>query len=83
VRSEIYGAARELLMNVVKHPGAGRAVIALRHGGNDVVISVADDDRGCDTEQLNSRAGGTGFGLFNIREHRRSDEIRGLTSPDP
>lgn len=69
VRVVLYRAARELLLNVVKHAGARRVAIRLAAGGDRVELEVADDGRGFDT-----RAAGEcftergGFGLFSIRE---------------
>lgn len=68
VRSLLFSAVRELLMNVIKHSGAARVVVSLGFDRDEVVVSVSDDGRGCDPGQINSSAGGGGFGLFHIRE---------------
>ena len=67
-RALLFSAARELLMNVVKHSGARHAGVWLGREGEQFVMRVSDDGRGCDAEQLNSAVGTGGFGLFHIRE---------------
>lgn len=69
VRSTVYQAVRELLLNVVKHARTNQAEIFLRREQNDLVIVVADD--GVGLEQTVSGAdpfGKGGFGLFNAQQ---------------
>lgn len=65
----LYQATRELLMNVVKHAKAKRAMVTVSEESGGVQVEVCDDGIGLDQ----SRAGyqgdpGGGFGLFSIRE---------------
>lgn len=69
----LFQAVRELLQNVAKHSGAKRAEIRLGLDENRIRVEVRDDGVGFDPERLErSFAGGTGFGLFNIRERFRN-----------
>jgi PAS domain S-box-containing protein len=65
----LFRAARELLVNVVKHAQATRAEVGMRRDGDAIRITVSDDGVGfdlSDTGLVERRAGG--FGLFSIRE---------------
>ncbi len=66
----LYRTIRELLFNIVKHAQASRAsVIADRRAGEVVHISVEDNGKGFDLEQIGYAFSPTGgFGLFHIRE---------------
>ena len=71
VRTVIFGAARELLFNVVKHAKVQHASLELscpdeRH----LRVKVADGGSGFDPETVLTRAGAPeiGFGLVEIRE---------------
>ncbi len=70
VRFFLYEAVRELLFNVVKHAGSDAARVAARpFGTNAIQITVADSGVGFDLGRLESgELGGSGFGLFSIRE---------------
>ncbi len=68
VEAMLYRAIRELLVNVAKHAGAGRVVIALTHDERNVTITVRDDGKGFDTAVLNGHSRERGFGLFSVRE---------------
>jgi signal transduction histidine kinase len=69
VRSLIFSSVRELLVNVVKHARARSARVSIVREGDNVRVSVADDGVGCDPLRAQATAsGGSGFGLFNIRE---------------
>ena len=67
----LFQAARELLVNVVKHAGATRAVVRLRRHGGSVRLVVEDDGRGFAAGNARpdprSDGRGGGFGLFSIR----------------
>lgn len=63
-RSMLYQAARELLINVVKHSGATRADITVACNQGNLVITVKDNGKGIADKTLQS----DGFGLFNIRQ---------------
>jgi PAS domain S-box-containing protein len=76
VRVLLFHAVHELLMNVIKHANATRAVVAVRRREEQVEIRVEDDGVGFDTEGVRLRVGQDGgFGLFSIRE--RLDVIGG------
>jgi PAS domain S-box-containing protein len=71
LRTALYRSVRELLHNVVRHSGADRAAVGVRHGGDRIEIRVRDNGTGFDPEAEAAaphagRAGG--FGLFEIRE---------------
>jgi len=81
VRSLLFKAVRELLMNVVKHAKAGRAEVRISRSKGAVVVEVADNGVGFDVEQLaarRNRAGG--FGLFSVRE--RLEHLGGTLTID-
>ncbi len=67
VRTLLFQAARELLLNVVKHSGAQRAVLRLQGSDSRLIeLSVRDQGRGFVTDKATPSAGG--FGLFSIRQ---------------
>jgi PAS domain S-box-containing protein len=76
VRGVLFQAARELLINVVKHAGPCRVKVSTRRDDACVLVRVEDDGVGFDAtgEALRPREGG-GLGLFNVRE--RLDELGG------
>lgn len=61
----MYRAARELVMNVVKHSGASEAWVRLSAHDGIAMLEVRDSGRGM--AAATSTEGG-GFGLFSIRE---------------
>ncbi|MBU5637039.1 PAS domain S-box protein [Geomonas sp. Red69] len=68
VRSSIFQAVREILLNVVKHSHCSLARIRLGNDGSRMVIEITDNGTGFDPEEVarkKSRSGG--FGLFNLR----------------
>jgi len=76
VRTLIFRAVRELLVNVVKHARADTARVSLLREGDSIRAEVADDGIGFDASQPvtpNHLTGG--FGLFSVRE--RLDSIGG------
>jgi PAS domain S-box-containing protein len=66
----LFEAVRELLFNVVKHAGVDSAEVHLQcTAGSSIEVTVSDTGTGFDPAQLlNAGAGGTGFGLFGVRE---------------
>jgi|GEM_PF-585495 len=69
VRSCVFQAVRELLMNVVKHAGVSQARVVMRREGRHLVIIVADDGSGFDPAEANTRkARAGGFGLFTVSQ---------------
>ncbi|MFH1570039.1 MAG: sensor histidine kinase [Gemmatimonadota bacterium] len=72
VRTLIFRAVRELLVNVIKHARASGVTVSLERDGDRICATVSDDGIGFDTAaQTGSRDGG-GFGLFSIRERMSS-----------
>ncbi|QWV94978.1 PAS domain S-box protein [Geomonas oryzisoli] len=68
VRSSIFQAVREILLNVVKHSHCSLARIRLGNDGSRMVIEIVDNGTGFDPQEVarkKSRLGG--FGLFNLR----------------
>ena len=68
----LFQAARELLVNIVKHANARKALVNIQSDGSNIKIAVEDDGIGFDTGETASRAGRNGgFGLFSVRERLR------------
>ncbi len=71
--SLLYRGLRELLMNVVRHAEAEKAKVTIGQEAGSVSLTVEDNGRGFDFDQVVSRAGDAGgFGLFSIRERLSS-----------
>jgi signal transduction histidine kinase len=68
VRVALYQAARELLVNAIKHSNAKEIEIHLHRTRDGAAVTVQDDGIGFEpsTTAMPGRQGG--FGLFNIRE---------------
>ncbi|GFO64481.1 sensor histidine kinase [Geomonas paludis] len=69
VRSSIFQAVREILLNVVKHSHCSLARIRLSSDAGRMQIEITDNGTGFDPDQVarkKSRSGG--FGLFNLRK---------------
>lgn len=65
----LFHAARELLLNVVEHSGATRAVVRLWPGDSTLRVSVEDDGAGFDASAVAPNMETmASFGLFSIRE---------------
>lgn len=64
----LFRAARELVLNVVKHARTDRAIITLENRPGWLVMTVQDHGRGFDSEKVTGGTGDSGFGLFSIRE---------------
>ncbi len=63
----LFTAARELLLNVVKHSGERHAELHLAREGDAVVLKVVDAGRGM-APAAKASPNPRGFGLFSIRE---------------
>jgi signal transduction histidine kinase len=86
LRTLFFQAARELLLNVVKHAGVDRATVTLEHDAAGwVQLTVADAGRGFDPAAMRHPTPGAakGFGLFSIQErlHLVGGELRLLSAP--
>lgn len=65
----LFNAVRELLINVRKHAGVGRAKVCIEQcGTRDCHITVSDDGRGFDPLQLGASPSGEHFGLSSMAE---------------
>jgi PAS domain S-box-containing protein len=69
----LFQSARELLLNVVKHAGTGRASVQLKSHGGELRLTVRDEGRGFEMSLLKETAASSNaFGLFSIRERMES-----------
>ena len=67
----LFHAARELLMNTLKHAGTDHARLAMTTADRSLRIEITDDGSGFDIAALDSAPATSrhgGFGLFSIRE---------------
>jgi PAS domain S-box-containing protein len=72
IRILLFQVIRELLMNIVRHARAGKAIISLRQTGKNIHVMVKDDGIGFDVARIGSTASqNEGFGLFSIQERLR------------
>jgi PAS domain S-box-containing protein len=68
LRVLLFQAARELLINIVKHTKACTAKVSIVRDGDQIRVDVEDDGVGFDSEETGSSVDTTGrFGLFSIR----------------
>ncbi|MGE5295156.1 MAG: PAS domain S-box protein, partial [Solirubrobacterales bacterium] len=69
IRTLLYRAARELLLNIIKHAEATNVSIRIDRQNKSVRMVIEDDGKGFDVSQLQRTARQQeGFGLFSIRE---------------
>lgn len=81
--STIYRMLQEALSNVNKHAEAKNVAISLAITDDIILLSISDDGRGFDPEELNARKFDKlkgGFGLEGIKE--RVELVRGLMKID-
>jgi signal transduction histidine kinase len=64
----LFRGVRELLMNVVKHARAKKTQVIIGRDGPHMRVEVRDDGDGFDTSGHPTIGGGSGFGLFSLRE---------------
>ncbi len=69
VRVLLIELVRELLFNVAKHAGTGRARLGLAHAGGVLTLTVEDDGHGFDPATLSAPtpAAPGGMGLYSVR----------------
>ncbi|HEX6422731.1 MAG TPA: histidine kinase [Acidimicrobiales bacterium] len=67
VDTAAFRIVQESLTNVIRHAGAARATVAVRHGDDGVEIEVIDDGRGA-VDANGDAGGGGGHGLAGMRE---------------
>jgi PAS domain S-box-containing protein len=69
IRSTLFQAVRELLINIAKHGQTKKAEISLRKSVGDMILQVTDRGAGFDVTKLAvKKVNKGGFGLFNIRQ---------------
>ncbi len=64
----VFQSVRELLFNVLKHAGTGRAELSVEINAGELAIMVTDKGRGFDLSEVTGNEKGKRFGLFSIRE---------------
>ena len=64
----LFQSVRELLINVAKHAGTGRATVTLRMEDSRLQIEVQDEGRGFDSSIVEAKSSGEHFGLLSVRE---------------
>jgi signal transduction histidine kinase len=72
LRVTLFKCVQELLTNVVKYAHAKTVRLSMRAEHARLLLIVADDGMGFDTERLEAVGSAAGFGLFSIRERLRS-----------
>ena len=76
VRSTVFQAAREMLLNTVKHANATQIGISVRRDGDMLQLCLSDNGRGFDPAQTRTRKSTSGgFGLINVQ--RRIEHLGG------
>ena len=68
VRSTVFQAVRELMLNVAKHAGTNRCRVSFSRPGDGMMIRVEDDGVGLKAGVANGGARCGGFGLLNVRQ---------------
>lgn len=69
MRILLFRSVQELLVNIVKHAGAGNVRVSCRRNAGSMLVTVVDDGRGFDPAVGGAQSpDGIGFGLFSIRE---------------
>lgn len=63
-----FRAVQELLFNVIKHAGAGKARVKVGGPEDTLIVTVSDQGRGFDPGILATLSASTGFGLLSLRE---------------
>lgn len=56
-QTAIYRVVQEVLHNMVKHAEASRIVIDIQQDGDELLLSIADNGKGFDTEQIKQSKG--------------------------
>lgn len=68
IRTVLFRAVRELLINVAKHANTNAAHVACRRPDGKMVLVVADSGRGFDARALLAPGANRGYGLLSVRE---------------
>lgn len=70
--NSVYRIAQEALENIRKHAAATEVELSLAFDDNRLMLTIGDNGRGFDPEQLTrQRTDGGGFGLLGMRERAR------------
>ena len=64
----LFRIVQEALTNIAKHANASRAWVALRNGGDELRLLVADNGKGFDAKLASRRMDHQSLGLFGIQE---------------
>jgi len=72
----VYRIVQESVNNIIKHSDASEAEVKVKKGEYEVLITIKDDGRGFDTNNIKSN--GTGLGLVGLKE--RTNMIGGRIS---
>jgi PAS domain S-box-containing protein len=67
IRTLLFRAVQELLLNVVKHAGTREAAVEITRAGHQLRVSVSDKGRGFNTAVV-QKAAAAGLGLTSFRE---------------
>ncbi len=69
IRSTLFQAMRELLLNVARHAGTDQVWVQMQRHGAQLIITIQDEGLGFDAAEARARkARNGGFGLFNIQQ---------------
>lgn len=71
LRTLLFTATREVLVNIIKHARATRVAITLQWETDAVAVRIEDDGIGFDVRRVENPRANRGFGLFSIRERLR------------
>lgn len=64
----IFRIVQECINNIVKHSGAKRASLKIKNTGRDLLITISDNGKGFDVNEILSDKSKTGIGLINMKE---------------
>ena len=69
IRAAAYRAAREVIINVIKHARAEKITLTLKRKGRNMLIVITDDGQGFDLNKMDQEAQKSrSYGLFSLRE---------------
>jgi signal transduction histidine kinase len=71
VQEELCAIAQEALRNAFQHAQASRVTTRISYGSDALVLTVADNGRGLDDEEVRVRLKDRHFGLLGMRERAR------------
>lgn len=84
LRDLLFRVARELLLNVVRHGGAGQVDLRVERVGTDLRLTVCDDGVGFDASAaVTGVSAGGGIGLFDARPGAGSRVVAIAPLPSP